>query len=113
MKKVGEIQVELVFSQPPGKSTGAAIVPADALDALEAQRTRFKHEATWWYVPDPRTGESRPAFTPIGGGRLQLILDQGIRHGDRFLAKFDINEVERKGKTKREMWFIEARTLGR
>jgi len=35
------------------------------------------------------------AFQASKGGRLALIEGRGIRHGDRYLATFDVKEVDR------------------
>jgi hypothetical protein len=109
---IGTIHVELIFSHPAGKATGSGIVPPDAFEGLEAERKRYGHVAKWWYDADPTTGQQRPAFTPIGGGRLALIEGRGIRHGDRFLATFEVKEVTSQGKKQRQMWLVDAQPIG-
>jgi hypothetical protein len=86
--------------------------PPECFEQLEADRRSLGHDATWWYDTDPYTGESRPAFTPIGGGRLTFIESRGIRHGDRFVGTFEVKEVTRQGVTRREMWLVDAQPVG-
>ena len=109
--KVGEIQVELIFAHYPGNSTGAAVVPEEAIDQLNREREELGHKATWWTARDPENGRNRPAFTPIEGGKLRLIEDRGIRHGERFRATFDVNEVTRNGQKQRQMSLVQADPL--
>ena len=110
---IGTIRVELIFSHPAGKASGSGIVPPEAFTALEAERSRYGIVTKWWYDADPTTGQQRPAFTPIEGGRLALIEGRGIRHGDRFVASFEVKEVSYKGKKQRQMWLVEAQPIRR
>lgn len=112
MRTVGTIRTELVYSRTAGKTSASAVVPPEVFDQLEDERQRLGHEAQWWYDNDPHTGDRRPAFTPIEGGRLALIESRGIRHGDRFVATFEVREVTRQGVTRREMWLVDAQPLG-
>ena len=61
---------------------------------------------------DPETGAPRSAFGPFERGRKRLIDGRGIRHGDRFLATFDVNEVTRKQGKQRQMWLVNAHCSG-
>ncbi len=112
MRVVGKIQTELIFARPNGRAWASAIVPDDMLTQLETDRSRLGHTTIWWYDIDPLTNVSKRAFTPIQGGRLALIESRGIRHGDRFVATFDVKEVTRQGVTRREMWLVDAQPVG-
>lgn len=111
MREIGRITTELIFLHRPGNRSAAAIVPSAMLPALEADRDRLGHTATWWYEADPDTGEDREAFKPIQGGPLTIIQNAGIRHGDRFEATFLVRERNYRGVPRREMWLIEARRI--
>jgi hypothetical protein len=111
MVTVGTIQTELIYSRLAGKATASAIVPPDSFQALEADRARLGVKTVWWYDADPQTKERRPAFTPIQGKRLALIEGRGIRHGDRFIAIFEVKDVTRQDKRRNEMWLVDARPL--
>jgi hypothetical protein len=88
MKKyLGIVRAELIFSHTPGNKTGAAIVPAESLPAINEARDRYGCETDWWFAVDPETGVKREAYTPIEAGRLDLIRNAGIRHGERFVAR--------------------------
>jgi hypothetical protein len=110
---IGTIQVELIFSHPAGKASGSGIVPPEVFTVLEAERTRYGIVTKWWHDSDPTTGQQRPAFTPIAGRRLALIEGQGIRHGDRFVATFEVKEVTYKGRKLRQMWLVDAQPIRR
>ena len=109
MRTLGTIETELVYSRPSGKASASAVVPPESFDALEAQRTRFGVKTVWIFDADPQTGQRRPAFTPIQGGRLALIESRGIKHGDRFVATFEVRDVTRQDKRRNEMWMVDAR----
>lgn len=111
MRVVGTITTELVYTRPARRAFASAVVPTEALERLEAERQRLGHRTQWWYDDDPHTGERRPAFTPIEGGRLALIESRGIRHGDRFVGSFEVKEVTRQGVTRREMWLVDAQPI--
>jgi len=106
---VGQTQVELIFVR--NKNSGSGVVPVEVYDQHMIDRAEHGVETTWWYDDDPATGEKVPAYTPIEGGRLQLIEDRGIRTGDRFLATFDVKEVSRKGAKCRQMWLVGAQPI--
>ncbi len=111
MRVVGTIQTELIYVRLPGKASASAVVPPDMLSQLEADRRRLGHTAIWWYDIDPHTADRREAFTPIEGKRLAFIESRGIRHGDRFVATFEVKEVTRQGVTRREMWLVDAQPI--
>lgn len=106
---LGQIQVELVFVR--NQDSGSGVVPAEVYNEHMADRARHGVKTTWWYDTDPHTGEKRPAYTPIEGGRLALIESRGIRHGDRYIATFDVKEVTRQGKKRKEMWLVDAQPV--
>ncbi len=113
MRTLGTIETELVYSRPSGKASASAVVPPESFDALEAQRTRFGVKTVWMFDADPQTGQRKPAFTPIQGGRLTLIEGRGIKHGDRFVATFEVRDVTRQERRRNEMWMVDARPLER
>jgi hypothetical protein len=108
---LGVIQFELVFSRHPGNKTGAAVVTRGSEDTFDASRRRFGCATIPMYTTDPTTGERRPAFMPIETGRLALIEDRGIGHGDHFLADIAFIEGHRKGKPQVQMWLVDAQPL--
>jgi hypothetical protein len=110
MNTVGTIQTELIYSKPTGKNSASGIVPPEGFEALESERSCFGVKTTWWYDTDPHTGERRPAFTPIQGGRMSLIESRGIKHGDRFLAIFEVKDVTRQNTRRKEMWLVDAQS---
>jgi hypothetical protein len=107
---VGQIRVELIFVR--NKESGSGIVPAEVYEQHMADRARHGVKTVWWYDKDPVTGAKRPAYTPIGGKSLQLIESRGIRHGDRYLATYDVKEVNRQGTKRREMWLVDVQPIG-
>lgn len=104
-------QTELIYSRPEGRASGSGIVPPESFEALEAQRTRHGVETEWFFDSDPETGEQRHAFTPIEGGRLALIEERGIQHGERFLATFEVKEVRRHAGSQTQLWLIDAQPV--
>ena len=111
MTVVGTIQTELVYSRPSGNASASAIVPHERFAALDAEKNRLGCETQWWQAADPHTKINRPAITPLSGVRIALIEGRGIRHGERFTATINIKEVVRNGKTQRQMWLVDARSL--
>ena len=111
MTVVGTIQTELIYSRPSANGPASAIVPPDRFAALDAEKNRLGCATQWWYVPDPHTGENRPAFTPLAEGRIELIEKQGIKHGERFVATINIKELTRNNTTQRQMWLVDAQSL--
>jgi hypothetical protein len=107
---VGQIRVELVFVR--NKDSGSGVVPEEVYGRHMKDRAALGVKTIWWYDTDPVTGKKRPAYTPIAGGRLELIeKSRGIRHGDRYLATFDVKEVNRQGVKRREMWLVDAQLI--
>jgi hypothetical protein len=112
MTTLGRIETNLIYSRPPGKTSASAIVPPESFNQLEADRGRFGVKTVWMFDVDPKTGQRRPAFTPIQGGRLKLIEGAGIRHGDHFVATFEVRDVTRPNRRQNEMWLVKACPLG-
>lgn len=107
---LGKIVVELIFVRNP--TSGSGLVPVEGFDQHMEDRTRHGVKTIWWYDNHPVTGDRRPAYTPISGRSLRLIEGRGIRHGDRYVATFDVKEVKRQGTMQRQMWLVDAQPIG-
>jgi hypothetical protein len=112
MRILGTVSTELVFSHPQGQKRGAAIVPPECFAHIEAERARYDVHHEWHHETDPVTPEKkRPAFKWIEWGRLAKIKDAGIRHGERFVAIFEVRQVKRKGTERRQFWLVAVKRI--
>ena len=63
-------------------------------------------------TPSPnRSAKTRVHADP--GRALALIESHGIKHGDHFVATFEVRDVTRQYKRRNEMWMVDARPLER
>jgi hypothetical protein len=108
MRTLGSFRVELVYARPDGSKVAHGVVPEAAMPGLEAELQRHKLAEKLTTATDPATGLPRPAFRPVEGRRLAWFEERGIAHGDRFLASFDVRQLMRGGRTRREAWLVEA-----
>ncbi len=110
---LAKIRTEVVFSHRPQNETAALIVPIELQPAVNQQmllwvNRELDHRFT---AADPATGEQTLAFMPLPAGRVRLLEERGIVHGERFLAVFAVVEKPYRGQLRREMWLIDAHPL--
>jgi hypothetical protein len=113
MPTIGEFSVEGIFSHTPPNETAAIIIPADRQHEMENQMQRLLGHGLdrRFTAAHPETGEQIVAVTPLPPGRVRMVLESGIRDGERFGAVFHVVEKKYRGQLRKEMWLVGARKL--
>jgi hypothetical protein len=111
---IGQIRTEVVLSHTPPNTTAALIVPADTQGDVDRQMRMLVHRGLdhRFTAAHPATGEQTVAFMPLPPGRVRMLRERGIVHGEHFLASFAVNEKPYRGQLRREMWLTNGNRLG-